>query len=156
MSSYNPMGTAKDVASVNVGSVAHSAKDVAITMLGTEIPYWKSINYSGTEDNGFDVGGSAQYGHYQGKGTRTYSGNIEVSTEELMKMANAVLVGNFKEIFDIPPFDILITFFSQIGQIRTVILHNVMFDNYSGTVTEGDLYTYAQLTFKYQAQTNDA
>lgn len=155
MSTQNPYALARDVQTVNINSVAHAAKDVIVMIFGSEIPYWKALNYTSNEENGFDQGGAGVYGHYSSRGSRTFNGNIQISVEEAMKLAALTAgVSSFNSIYDLPLFDIQIIYLSQITKPKIVTLHNVMFDSKSGDITEGDLYLYSTLNFKYQSETN--
>lgn len=148
MASYNPLAYISDTSgALEINGNAFSFKDCDIKMLGSSVYYLQSINWDESEDASFDVG-VGQVGKFLGVGNRSVAGSMEIGLSEFMKLADAAgLVSLMGSPLDIPPFNIAITYYSRLANVRSTNLFNVKFTKIGQSTKQGDTHIYTTLDF---------
>jgi len=120
-----------EIALINGNAYYHSGLTVSI--LGVPIPSVSSLNYSvaQTKENNYGTGSEPIS---RGRGSKTYTGSIELSMNDVEAIRGAV---GTRDLVDIPPFDIVIVWVSVGNTTRVHTLENCEFMN-DGVETSTD------------------
>jgi len=148
MGSFNPLAFAADnSASLNINGHAYSWKDLDVKMLGSSVFFLESINFDESEEASFSVG-LGQSGKALGIGNRVVTGSMEIAISEFFKLCVAAgVVSPMGSILDIPVFNISITYYSNLSNIRATNILNVKLTKVGQAHKQGDQHFISSVDF---------
>jgi hypothetical protein len=157
MSTYSPYNRVLDSsAAVNICGTAFSSKDVEIRFLGNVCKGIVSLDWEETYDKEY-ITVSGQYGKVLGEGAVKVTGSMNVLISEFMDIVDSTkpISSVYQSLGDIAPFDITITYYSQLANIRNTILYNVTITKVGGSAFKAeDKATYKDIEFIANAVRN--
>lgn len=116
-----------------INGTAYSYADVTLKILGVEINSIAEIKYKSKQDKTNNYGAGDEP-ISRGKGVKEYEAEIKFSKNDYVALRDAV---PSKELLDIPPFDITVTFNND-QRVTTDVLRNTEFLEEGEETAQGD------------------
>lgn len=126
-----------------INGKAYSYADIIVKILGVNINSVSEINYTTNQEKTNNYGAGDEPVS-RGKGVKEYDCTLTISMNDYLALRRAV---PSRELVDIPPFDITVTF-NNGQEVITDIIQSTEFQDEGTEVSQGDMDTARQFTLR--------
>lgn len=120
----------------------YAFSDVEVRFLGRTIVGFQGVSYKVTQSK-VNIYGRGNKPVARGKGNKEYEGTVKVLQSELEELQ--IAAGNGKDICDIQPFDIIVSYQQDGGLATTDTLKSCEFTEQAKELNQGDTHMEIEL-----------